>query len=256
MPRSAKQKSLAVLAVALFLGACAVPAQRPIWLDTPAAAAPAGWWAATGFGATPAEAHNDALTRLAQRVEARVHAVERVRGSRFDRAATVRTDVALTGAVQLAAHAANPCAALVALNPTAAARAIAERADAALSAAPPRITKTLVSQIEQGAVMDPSAADWPALRARVYNGLAALPPAQIDAPDAVAHALREAFGPALVRAQWSERPAPSHRPGQRLRAWTLTADVGGEPRRWGGVVADADPAAAAAARVRAATMDE
>ncbi len=262
MPGLVKHKTLALAAGACLLASCATrPATRPVWLDAPAAAAPAGWWAAVGFGATPAEAHDDALVRLAQRVETRVSAHERFRetpdGPRLDRRADVRTDVALAGAVLLAAHHADDHAALVALDPAAAARAIADRAAAALGADPPRLSRELVSQIERGAVLDPAAADWPALRARVYNAIASAPRAEINAPPAVAGALREAFGLSLVRAEWDDRPTPSHRPGERLRAWTLTAEIAGHERRWAGVVADADPASAAAARLRAAaTMPE
>jgi len=262
MPGTVKHKTLALAALACLLTSCASrPEPRPVWLDRPAAAAPVGWWAAVGFGATPAEAHDDALVRLAQRVETRVVAHERFResadGPRLDRRADVRTNVALTGAVQLAAHRDRDHAALVALDPAAAARAIAERADAALAASPPRLSRGLISQIERGAVLDPSAADWPLLRARVYNAIASAPHAEVSAPPAVAGALRDVFGPSLVRAEWDERAAVSHRPGERLRAWTLTAEIAGEQRRWAGVVADADPALAAAARLRAAaTMPE
>jgi len=261
MSPRAKQKTPFALAPALLLplllNACAAQPAAPTWLDHPASRAPLGWWAAVGFGDTPAAAHDDAMLRLAQRLEARVVAEERLidahNEARFDRAAVVRTDVVLAGAEQLALHHGTTTAVLLGFDPAGAARTIATRAEAALADHPPRVAHTLLNDIERGAVLDPDAADWRALRAQVSARLTAAP-ARLDAPDPVAQALRESFGDAVANAAWSERAMHTHRPGQRLRAWTLTADVDGVPRRWSGVVSDADPAEAAAAKLRAATI--
>ncbi len=260
MPRGAKQKTLTAAILLLTLTACShTPRERPIWLDNPAAAAPEGWWTAIGEGPTLAAATDDALLRLAQRIEARVRAVERYadtpRGPILDRRATIRSDARLPGATLLRSQTDRATGArtvLVGLNAAGAASDTAARANAALSANPPRAHASLARDIELAAILDPTAADWPALRAQIAQLVAQNPPPQITAPGPVAAALRDAFGADLTAADWSTTPAASHRPAERLTAWTLSAVVAGEPRRWTGVTRDADPAVAAASRLRAA----
>lgn len=239
------------------LAACAAAPPgppEPAWLSAPSDARP-GLWTAAGEGATRDAAIDDALTRLAQRVEARVIAVERFREGpgweRLDRDARVLSDVRLEGARVLETRRGpRGHAALAGLDPLAVGSLYGERAGAALGADPPRLPPGLGVWIERGAVMAPGAADWPSLRERYGDALAAAPRG-IDAPEAVAGALRRVFGPGVRRAEWTTRLARSHRPGERLTAWRLSAEVGGAPRVWSGVTRDADPARAAARAVHA-----
>jgi len=257
-PKTRFMATLALLIPALAAGCGAPPAAdtRPAWLDTPSDARP-GLWTAAGLGDTRDAAIDDAMARLAQRVEARVAAIEVYQegpaGETLDRRAHIETDVELEGAVILETRETpGGHAALVGIDPERAGRLLADRARAALIAEPPRLPAELRAWIERGAVMAPLAADWSDLRARYANGLAEIP-ARLDAPPAVADALRAGFGPGVSRAAWTANPARSHRPGERLTAWRLEAEVGGlgGPRVWSGVTRDADPARAAARAVLA-----
>jgi len=257
-PKTRFMATLALVLPALAAG-CHAPqgrAERPVWLDAPSAAR-AGLWTAAGLGDTRDAAIDDALARLAQRVEARVAAIEVYRdgpsGETLDRRARVESVVELEGAAILETREIpGGHAALVGLDPELAGRLLADRARAALDAEPPRLPADLRAWIERGAVMAPLAADWGDLRARYADGLAAIP-ARLDAPRVVADALRAGYGPGVSRAAWSVRPERSHRPGERLTAWRLVAEVGGVggPRVWSGVTRDANPACAAARAVLA-----
>lgn len=259
--RNKKYTRLAVTFVAaLCVTSCAtIPNHPPKWLEKPSLAAPeTNWWVAAAKGRTRAEAIDTAMIRLAQRVEARVIAVERftenAAGAHFERRGTIHTNARLIGAETLAAQriGEQEYAALVGFDPVAAGKILSARVHAALDVEPPKITREIGDWIEQGAVLAPAAVDWDALRALLSRQTHAAGTAAIDVPEEIAAALSEIFGIGVSHAHFKAQPTASYRPGEKLRRWVLTATVGGEPRRWTGVVTAGDSAAeAAAARVRA-----
>jgi hypothetical protein len=247
-----KHKSILLTACVGVIGACAARPPAPAWVDAPAAAdVPAGWWSAVGRGATRAEAEDAALIRLAQRVESRVRAREKYQeGAPLDRRALIETDARLLGAEILETYedaATAEHAALAAFAPDRAARLLAGRVRDALAHQPPRLGAEIHSWIEQGAALDPSAADWDALRRQHREALAVYPPSRLDAPSRVAAELRASFGPSATSATWSVAPVASYAT-HRMARWTLEAVVAGEPRRWTGVATGPD---LASARLRA-----
>ena len=240
-----KRKSVLPLALSCVIGACASRTSAPSWVDNPSSAAvPESWWSAVGRGATRAEAEDAALVRLAQRIETRVRAREVYReGHPLDRRALIETDARLLGAEILRTHHGAEHAALAGFDPTRAASLLAGRVSDALAHDPPKLSPRIRSWIEQGAVLDRSAADWADLRTAYRAALAAHRPSRLEAPSLIAAELRASFGASATSARWSVAPAASYA-SRRLARWTLEAVVAGESRRWRGVAAGTDIAAA------------